>query len=69
MYLSHFQVQVISGGGGSCTCEMRVTEEYQNRGGALHGGMICTLVDAVSTWALMATEEPVAGVSVDLNVS
>lgn len=60
---------MVSGGGGSCTCEMHIEEEHQNRGGTLHGGMTCTLVDAVSTWALLGTEEPVAGVSVDLSVS
>ncbi|XP_052258426.1 acyl-coenzyme A thioesterase 13-like [Dreissena polymorpha] len=62
-------VRVLSGGGGTCKCALHVGEEHQNRGGTLHGGLTCTLVDAVSTWALMATEEPVAGVSVDLSVS
>ena len=59
----------MSGGGGSCKCEMTVSEEHQNRGGTLHGGMTSTLVDAVSTWALLGTDEPVAGVSVDLSLS
>ncbi|KAL4221884.1 Acyl-coenzyme A thioesterase 13 [Mactra antiquata] len=63
------QTKVISGGNGRCKCELRVTEDHQNRGGTLHGGMICTLVDSVSTWALLGTDEPVAGVSVDLSVS
>ncbi|XP_060554572.1 acyl-coenzyme A thioesterase 13-like [Ruditapes philippinarum] len=63
------KVKVTSGGGGACTCEMQVAEEHQNRAGTLHGGMTCTLVDAVSTWALLGTDEPVAGVSVDLSVS
>ena len=59
----------MSGGGGKCRCEMTVQEEHQNRGGTLHGGMTSTLVDVVSTWALMGSNEPVAGVSVDLSVS
>ena len=66
-----FSVQVIpiSGGHGNCKCEMKVDDEHQNRMGTLHGGMTSTLVDAVSTWALLSSEEPVAGVSVDLSVS
>lgn len=65
----YLKVKVVGGGGGSCRCEMRVEESHQNRSGTLHGGLTCTLVDAVSTWALMGTDEPVAGVSVDLSVS
>ena len=48
---------------------MTVLEEHQNRGGTLHGGMTSTLVDCVSTWALLSSNEPVAGVSVDLSLS
>ena len=59
----------MGGGGGRCTCELTVTEALTNRIGTLHGGVTCTLVDAVSTWALLGSEEPVAGVSVDLNVT
>ncbi|XP_068217937.1 acyl-coenzyme A thioesterase 13-like isoform X2 [Palaemon carinicauda] len=62
-------VRVISGGGGKCVAEMTVEEEHQNRGGTLHGGLTATLVDVVSTAALMTTEKAVPGVSVDLNVS
>ncbi|WAQ94722.1 ACO13-like protein [Mya arenaria] len=62
-------VKLVEGGGGRCVCEMRVTDVLQNRGGTLHGGVTCTLVDAVSTWALLGSEDPVTGVSVDLNVS
>ncbi|XP_068217936.1 acyl-coenzyme A thioesterase 13-like isoform X1 [Palaemon carinicauda] len=63
------KVRVISGGGGKCVAEMTVEEEHQNRGGTLHGGLTATLVDVVSTAALMTTEKAVPGVSVDLNVS
>lgn len=31
--------------------------------------MIATLVDAVSTWALLTSEKQTAGVSVDMNIS
>ncbi|KAL3831803.1 hypothetical protein ACJMK2_023506 [Sinanodonta woodiana] len=63
------QIRVVAGGNGTCTCEMTVTEEHQNQGGTLHGGCTATLVDAVSTWALMATDENVAGVSVNMDIS
>lgn len=48
---------------------MTVMEEHQNAGGTLHGGVTATLVDAISTWALMTTPREVPGVSVDLSVS
>ncbi|KAK3611302.1 hypothetical protein CHS0354_015715 [Potamilus streckersoni] len=63
------QIRVVSSGNGTCTCEMTVTEEHQNRGGTLHGGCTATLVDAVSTWVLMATDENIAGVSVNMDIS
>ncbi|XP_066974646.1 acyl-coenzyme A thioesterase 13-like [Macrobrachium rosenbergii] len=63
------KVRVISGGGGKCVAEMTVEKEHRNRGGTLHGGLTATLVDVVSTVALMSTERAVKGVSVDLNVS
>ena len=60
---------MVSGGGGKCQCEMTVTEDHLNRGGTLHGGMSATLVDVVSTMALMTTGEGNPGVSVDLSVA
>ena len=48
---------------------MKVKEDHQNAGGTLHGGVTATLVDMVSTWALMTTGREVPGVSVDLSVS
>ncbi|XP_078317704.1 acyl-coenzyme A thioesterase 13-like [Crassostrea virginica] len=62
-------IRVISGGEGRCSCEMKVKEDHQNAGGTLHGGVTATLVDMVSTWALMTTGREVPGVSVDLSVS
>ncbi|XP_064087724.1 acyl-coenzyme A thioesterase 13-like [Macrobrachium nipponense] len=63
------KVRQVSVGGGKCVAEMVVEEEHQNRGGTLHGGLTATLVDVISTMALMTTERAVPGVSVDLNVS
>jgi acyl-coenzyme A thioesterase 13 len=48
---------------------MKVHEEHQNRGGMMHGGMTSTLVDVVSTCALMANENTSPGVSVDMSIS
>ena len=64
-----FQVRVISGGNGRCVCEMTVEEEHQNRGGTLHGGLTATLVDQISTTALLTNENTGPGVSVELSVS
>lgn len=46
-------------------------QEHTNRGGSLHGGFTATLVDQMSTLALLthADENLAAGVSVELNVS
>jgi len=62
-------MNVIEAGGGRCICELKVGEEHQNRSGVLHGGMTATLVDVVSTAALMSNENTGPGVSVNVNVS
>lgn len=59
----------MSGGAGRCVCELTVDEEHTNRGGTMHGGLTATLVDSVSTVALMTTEKQVPGVSVDMNIT
>jgi acyl-coenzyme A thioesterase 13 len=46
-----------------------VAEEHQNRGGMMHGGMTSTLVDVVSTSALMTNDDTGPGVSVDMSIS
>lgn len=45
--------------------------EHLNRGGGLHGGFSATIVDVVTTYALMTMDEemPRPGVSVNLSVS
>ena len=48
---------------------MKVSEEHTNLGGTLHGGMTATMVDTISTFALLTTEPYKPGVSVDLSVS
>ncbi|NWZ39841.1 ACO13 thioesterase, partial [Brachypodius atriceps] len=54
---------------GKVVCELKVEEEHTNRGGTLHGGLTATLVDVVSTAALLYTERAMPGVSVDMNIT
>lgn len=60
---------LLSASPGKVVCEMKVDEEHTNRGGTLHGGMTATLVDVVSTAALLYTERGAPGVSVDMNIT
>ncbi|XP_075995228.1 acyl-coenzyme A thioesterase 13 [Genypterus blacodes] len=63
------KVDVVSASPGKVVCQMRVDEEHLNRGGTLHGGMTATLVDIVSTMAIMYSERGAPGVSVDMNIT
>uniref|UniRef100_A0A0P4WDA0 Thioesterase domain-containing protein n=1 Tax=Scylla olivacea TaxID=85551 RepID=A0A0P4WDA0_SCYOL len=60
---------LVSAGQGRCVAKVKIEKEHTNRGGNLHGGFTATLVDAVSTLALMTTEQGAPGVSVNINVS
>lgn len=61
-------LEVVAASRGACTCELKVTEEHLNKGGTLHGGFTATLVDSVSTVAIMIADKP-PGASVDLSVT
>ncbi|XP_074543433.1 acyl-coenzyme A thioesterase 13 [Halichoeres trimaculatus] len=63
------KVNILSASPGKLVCELRVEEEHTNRGGTLHGGMTATLVDVISTVAIMNTERGAPGVSVDMNIT
>jgi acyl-coenzyme A thioesterase 13 len=63
------QVKITSAGDGNCRAELVVGTEHDNRMGALHGGLTATLVDVISTMALLTHKVGVAGVTVDLHVS
>ncbi|NXI50726.1 ACO13 thioesterase, partial [Chloroceryle aenea] len=63
------QMKLLSATPGKVVCEMKVEEEHTNRGGTLHGGLTATLVDVVSTAALLYTERAMPGVSVDMNIT
>uniref|UniRef100_UPI0037E8F243 acyl-coenzyme A thioesterase 13 n=1 Tax=Semicossyphus pulcher TaxID=241346 RepID=UPI0037E8F243 len=63
------KVDILSASPGKLVCEMKVEEEHTNRGGTLHGGLTATLVDVISTVAIMNTERGAPGVSVDMNIT
>ena len=53
---------------GAFECELEVTSELTNRFGTLHGGCVATLVDVLTTVALL-TMTTRGGVSTDLSCS
>lgn len=53
---------------GNFVGEIIVDESHLNRVGGLHGGFTATLVDNITTAAIMTTGSP-PGVSVDMNIS
>ncbi|XP_069701569.1 acyl-coenzyme A thioesterase 13-like isoform X1 [Periplaneta americana] len=63
------KVKIVSGGDGRLRAELVVAPEHQNRMGTMHGGMTATLVDTLSTVALVTHQAGVPGVTVDLHVS
>lgn len=63
------QVKLISASDGNCTAELTVAEEHSNSHGTLHGGLSATIVDCVSTLALITHKRQAAGVSVDMHVT
>lgn len=61
-------MQITGGGEGKCTAEFTVGPEHLNRVGGLHGGFTATLVDMITTYALMSKPcHP--GVSVHISVN
>lgn len=63
------KVDVLSAVPGKVVCELQVAEEHINGVGTLHGGMTATLVDVISTMAIMYSERGAPGVSVDMNIT
>ncbi|XDB63227.1 PREDICTED: acyl-coenzyme A thioesterase 13 isoform X1 [Capra hircus] len=66
---ARFLVTLVSAAPGKVICEMKVEEQHTNQLGTLHGGMTATLVDVISTLALLCTERGMAGVSIDMNIT
>lgn len=63
------KVTLVSAAPEKLICEMKVEEQHTNKFGTLHGGLTATLVDSISTIALMCTERGAPGVSVDMNIT
>ena len=65
-------MNITSAGSGKAVAELLIEKEHTNRAGYLHGGFAATLVDSITTLAMMSDAEAVdgliPGVSVDLNV-
>ncbi|EDW78829.1 acyl-coenzyme A thioesterase 13 [Drosophila tropicalis] len=61
-------IKITSGGDGRCVGEFTVAEEHLNRMGSLHGGLTATILDNVTTYALMSKGSH-PGVTSSLNVS
>ena len=64
----HFQMKVLSGSDGNCRCELKINPALLNINGSLHGGVTASLVDVVSTLAIMTKTQGVPGVNTDLNI-
>ena len=54
---------------GKCVCEMKIEETHVNVNRVLHGGLIASLIDGVSTAALYNTKIRKTGVSVNMQIS
>lgn len=70
-------MDITSAGNGQCTAEVVVNTEHSNIYGTLHGGFTATVVDVISSMAVLTHPRivdridtfPNSGVSVDLHVS
>ncbi|KAG5667847.1 hypothetical protein PVAND_015816 [Polypedilum vanderplanki] len=64
-------LKFIDGGDGKATAELTLKPEHLNKMGGLHGGLSSTIVDSVTTFALMTKdiENIRSGVSVDLHLT
>lgn len=65
--ISFLKLSLVSAAPGRVTYKMEVSEEHLNPGMSLHGGLTATLVDHVSTMAMVAADNS-PGVSVDMNI-
>lgn len=63
------KLEIVSAGNGNCRAQLLVAQEHLNMGGTMHGGFTSTLIDCVSTYAMMTHPAGVPGVSVDLMIS
>lgn len=64
-----FQVKMISIGDGRCSAQFKVADEHLNRYGVLHGGFTASLIETVTSEALLARPNCPFGVSVEMHVT
>jgi len=63
-------VRLLSAGDGRCKAEFTVAEEHLNMGGFLHGGFTSTIIDCISSYALVTYKpDHPPGSSIDLHVT
>ncbi|RZC32281.1 4HBT domain containing protein, partial [Asbolus verrucosus] len=61
------KIKILSVGDGKCLAQLKVDDDHINPMGGLHGGMSATLLDCVSSYALMSKDGPTfRHVSVDI---
>ncbi|XP_003744020.1 acyl-coenzyme A thioesterase 13 [Galendromus occidentalis] len=62
------KLELISASEGKCVAELTLEKSHLNLAGTMHGGVSATLIDNVSTYALLTVTDS-RSASVDLNVS
>lgn len=63
-------LKIDSLGKGKCTASLMVSEEHTNPMGTMHGGFSASLVDSISSWALLTHEKGNCfSVSVNMNMT
>ena len=65
---THTQLDMVDSSKRKVCFELQVDEEHLNRGGRVHGGFTATLIDEVTTYAILLNEKP-PGVSVDMSIT
>ncbi|XP_028412265.1 acyl-coenzyme A thioesterase 13-like [Dendronephthya gigantea] len=63
------KVRIVAADPGKIVAELTVEEEHQNVVGTLHGGFTATIIDSMTTMALLSRENGQSGVSIDLHIS
>ncbi|XP_019867609.1 acyl-coenzyme A thioesterase 13 [Aethina tumida] len=64
------KLKITSMGNGTAVAEMKIEEDHTNVLGGLHGGFTATLVDCISSYALLTDKNgEVPSVSVDLHTT
>ena len=62
-------MEVESAGSGWCNFELKLEDEHLNSSGvAMHGGLVATMVDTLSTYTLMTLPPHKPGVTVNLSI-